>query len=210
MINKVNLYIKKHLASNIGVYALVLFFFLIGISLGAISINSVSLEMKNQVISYIEGFLKLASNENFDSSLVLKQSIKLNLYSIIIIYLSGFLSLGVIIIPAYLIFRGYCLGFTIGFLAQNLGSNGFILSLVSILPQSTIYVPLIMVISVIGISQSICKIRNRVVKKMDQSKIQALSYSISIVFLTLALIFGSLIESYITPVLVRIATPYLI
>lgn len=209
MLSKVNLYIKKHLASNIGVYALVLFFFLIGISLGAISINSVNSEMKNQVISYIEGFLKLVSNKNFDSSLVLKQSIKLNLYSITIIYLSGFLSLGVIIIPAYLIFRGYCFGFTIGFLAQNLGNNGFILSLISILPQSIIYVPLIMVISVIGISQSITRIRNRVVKRIDQTKIQTLNYSISIMLLTLALIFGSLIESYITPVLLRIATPYL-
>lgn len=209
MFSKVNLYIKKHLASNIGVYALVLFFFLLGISLGAISINSVNSEMKNQVISYIEGFLKLISNENFDSSLVLKQSIKLNLYSILIIYLSGFLSLGVMIIPAYLIFRGYCFGFTIGFLAQNLGNNGFLLSLVSILPQSIIYVPLIIVISVVGISQSIFKIRNRVVKKMDQSKLQALNYSLSILFLSFALIFGSLIESYITPVLLKIATPYL-
>jgi len=209
LFNKINLYIKKHLVSNIGVYALVLFFFLIGISLGAISINSINPEMKNQVTSYIEGFLKLISNKNFDNSLVLKQSIKLNLYSIITIYLSGFLSLGVIIIPAYLVFRGYCFGFTIGFLTQNLGNNGFIFSLISILPQSIIYVPLIMVISVIGIGQSISRIRNKVVKRIDQSKIQTLNYSISIMFLALVLIFGSLIESYITPVLLKIATPYL-
>ncbi len=210
MLDSLNDSIRKHLADNIWIYLVVVFMFILGISLGALAVNNIDEVSRNDAVTYIKGFLDLTSSNELQSAYILKQSIKFNLYFTLIVFFSGLVYLGVFFIPLLVAFRGFCIGFSIAFLAGNLGSNGFLLSLSSILPQNLIYVPVIIVMGVIGINYSLWALRNKYFKKYGAMPNLFATYAFSILVLFILLIAGCIVEAYITSLIVKAVTPYII
>ncbi len=210
MLDSLNDSIKKHLADNIWAYLIVVFLFMLGISMGALTVNNIDDMSRTDAITYIEGFLDLTSRNELQSSYILRQSIKFNMYFSIILFLSGLFYLGIIIIPLLIIFRGFCIGFSIAFLTENIGRNGFLLSLGSVLPQNLIYVPVIIVMGVIGFNYSLWTLRNKYFKKFGAVPNLMATYSFTSLVLFILLVAGCIVEAYVTSLIVRIITPYII
>lgn len=210
MLDNLNDSIKRHLADNIWIYLIILFVFILGISLGTLAVNNIDEVSRSDAKTYIEGFLDLTSRNELQSAYILKQSIKFNLYFTLVLFFSGLVYLGILFIPILIAFRGFCIGFTIAFLTENLGRNGFLLSLGSVLPQNLIYLPVIIVMGVIGINYSLWTLRNKYFKKFGAQNNLFATYAFSTFVLFILLIAGCIIESYITSIIIRAITSYIV
>ena len=209
MLDSLNDSVKRHLADNIWIYLIVIFIFILGISLGTLAVNNIDEVSKTDTRTYIEGFLDLTSKNELQSAYILKQSIKFNLYFTLILFFSGLVYLGILFIPLLIAFRGFCIGFSIAFLTENIGRNGFLLSLGSVLPQNLIYVPVIIVMGVIGMNYSLWTLRNKYFKKFGALNNLFATYAFSTLVLFIILIAGCIVESYITSLIIRAITPYI-
>jgi len=202
--------IRRHLADNIWIYLIIIFMFILGISLGALTVNNIDDVSKTDATTYIKGFLDLTSQNELQSAYILKQSIKFNFYFTLAIFLSGLTYLGMLFIPLIVAFRGFCIGFTVAFLTENLVSNGFLLSLGSILPQNLIYVPVIIVMGAIGLNYSVLTLRNKHFKRFGTIQNLFATYALSALVLFILLIAGCIVESYITSQIIRMITHYMV
>lgn len=209
MLEGLNDTIKRHLADNIWIYLIVIFVFIIGISLGALTVNNIDEVTKADARAYLEGFMDLTSRNELQAASILKQSIKFNLYFALVLFFSGLVYFGILFIPVLVAFRGFCIGFSIAFLTGNFESNGFLLALSSVLPQSIIYVPVTIVMGVIGLNYSLWAFRSKYFKKFGAVPNLFAVYALSAFVLLILLIAGSIVEAYITSQIVRIIIPYI-
>lgn len=201
--------IRRHLADNIWIYFIITFLFIFGISLGALTVNNIDEVTKTYAVTYLKGFLDLTFQNQLQSESILKQSIKLNLYFSLIVFFSGLVYIGIVAIPALIAFRGFCIGFSIAFIIDNISGSGLLFSLSSLLPQNLIYVPVTIVMGVIGFNYSMWSLRAKYFKKSAIAPRLFATYALSILMLFILLIAGSIIEAYITSLLVKAIVPYI-
>lgn len=209
MMLRLNETIRRHLSDNIISYAVIVFFFILGISLGALTVRNIDIDTKSNVKEYIDGFISISRTDSVHSIEILKQSIKFNLITSVALFLAGLTYAGIVIVPLISAFRGFCLGFTVAFLTDSLGRGGFLLSLVSILPQNLVYIPVVIVFCVCSISLSFAILRSKLNKKGNEAMSYIWSVTMTAVFLFVIMTGGSIIESYITPYLIKLVAPYL-
>lgn len=210
MLLRLNETIKRHLSDNIFSYAVIIFFFILGISFGAMTVNNMNIDTKSEVKEYIDGFISISRTDSIQSADILKQSIKFNLLSAGALFLAGLTYVGIIVTPIIAGFRGFCIGFTVAFLTDSLGKGGFLLALVSILPQNIVYIPLLIILCVCSISLSLAVLRNKLNRKHGEMPAFIWSFALSVLFLFFIMIGGSVVEAYLTPFLVKLVAPYLI
>ena len=106
-------------------------------------------------------------------------------------------------------FRGFCIGFTIAFLTDTLGKYGLLLSIASILPQNIIYIPILIVLSVISINYSLFTLKNKYIKKCGTDPRQLAPYAFSVLMIFVVVLAGCIVESYITTSIVKLIAPYI-
>ncbi|MDF2840458.1 MAG: spoIIM [Clostridia bacterium] len=201
--------IRRHLSDNLISYAIIIFFFILGISLGALTVSNIDIETKSDVKSYIDGFISISRTDNVHSIEILKQSIKFNLITAAVLFIAGLSYAGILIVPMIAAFRGFCIGFTVAFLSDSLDKGGLLLSMVSILPQNIIYIPILIVFCVCSIGLAFAIFRSKLNRKHNEASAYIWSFGITALFLFVFMLGGSVIESYITPYLVKLIAPYL-
>ena len=209
MLMRLNETIKRHLSDNIISYAIVLFFFVLGISLGALTVSNIDIDTKSEVKSYIDGFINISRTDNINSVEILKQSLKLNLITTGALFIAGLTYAGILLVPMIATFRGFSIGFTVAFLTDSMEKGGFLLSLVSILPQNIVYIPILIVFCVCSISLSFAVFRSKLNRKRNEASAYFWSFGMTSLFLFFIMMGGSVIESYITPFLLKLVAPYL-
>lgn len=209
MLMRLNETIRRHLSDNIISYAVVVFFFILGISLGALTVSNIDIDTKSDVKAYIDNFISISRTDSVHSVEILKLSIKFNLITTGALFLAGLTYVGIIIVPMISTFRGFCLGFTVAFLTDSLGRGGFLLALVSILPQNLVYLPVLIILCVCSISLSFVVLRSKLNRKSNEALTYIWSFGMTAVLLFFIMMGGSIIESYITPYLVKLVAPYL-
>ena len=132
--NKIKRRFFRQLQDNFIVYFLVVVVFAIGIIIGAITIKILDVDQKNDIILFLNSFFKTIDNNNFDILSILKQSIIDNFKTVGLIWLTGIIIVGLPIIPVVILFRGFALGFTVGFLVNEYGYKDFIFYIRNITP----------------------------------------------------------------------------
>ncbi|MGB7606600.1 MAG: stage II sporulation protein M [Lutisporaceae bacterium] len=202
--------IRRHLSDNIISYAIIIFFFILGISFGAITVKNIDIDTKSEVKEYIDGFISIARTDSVHSVDILKQSIKFNLVSTAALFIAGLTYAGIVLIPIIATFRGFCIGFTVAFLTDSLGKGGFLLAVASVLPQNIVYIPVLIIFCACSISLSIAVLRNKLNRKHNELSSYIWSFALSVLFLFLLMLGGSIIEAYLTPFLVKLVAPYFI
>jgi len=201
--------LMDYIRQNIALYIFLSLFLIAGIILGSISVNMVSDGQLNNILSFINGFLSNVNNISFDSSTVFYLSLSNNLKTALVLILLGITVIGAPLIFALILFRGFSLGFTVGFFIGELGIKGAIFSLFSILPQNIFIIPSILSIGVAGIafSATIFKNRGRLYPG-EYSQIMT-SYMAFNVFFCIVLVMSSLIEGYISPIFIKFLSSYM-
>ncbi|EOU1118463.1 stage II sporulation protein M [Clostridium perfringens] len=195
--------LMESLKENKITFLWVLLFFLVGIVLGSYTVYYMSDFNRVEITTYFNNFLEFLGGNSVSYTSILIDSIKSILPMVAIIVLLGYTAVGTPIILMMDLAKGYVIGFTFSLIVSMLGSKGIMLVLSGLMLQNLIFIPIIMLISVLAIRHSVTKLKMGVSRdrvKLDVSK----AYLNFQGLLSLIIISGILIETYISPNLIRL------
>ena len=195
--------LMESLKENKITFLWVLLFFLVGIVLGSYTVYYMSDFNRVEITTYFNNFLEFLGGNSVAYTSILVDSIKSILPMVVIIVLLGYTAVGTPIILMMDLAKGYVIGFTFSLIVSMLGSKGIMLVLSGLMLQNLIFIPIIMLISVLAIIHSVTKLKMGVSRdrvKLDVSR----AYLNFQGLLSLIIISGILIETYISPNLIRL------
>ena len=106
--------ISKHIINNSKEYIFVTLVFFIGIFLGVMFINNVQENQMTEITTYLNSFIeKWKSVEQLKNTELLKESIVQNILLALMLWFFGTTVIGMPIVFGIIIYRGFCLGYTI-------------------------------------------------------------------------------------------------
>ncbi|RYM05079.1 stage II sporulation protein M [Sporolactobacillus sp. THM7-7] len=198
--------IFHHVKEHLSLYTFVTGLCLMGVVFGAIIVNSLPYESKNDLLNYLKQFFsELAAGEIAGSPILFKESLFRDLQYLGLIWLLGLSVIGLPIIFLLLFLKGMVLGFTVGFLISQMGLRGFLTVLVSVFPQNLLVIPLYLFITVASVAFSLKMIRQLLMKTRHHPILpQFVNYGLSFAGAALLLVVVSAYEAYISPVLIRL------
>lgn len=195
--------LMESLKENKITFLWVLLFFLVGIVLGSYTVYYMSDFNRVEITTYFNNFLEFLGGNSVAYTSILVDSIKSILPMVVIIVLLGYTAVGTPIILMMDLAKGYVIGFTFSLIVSMLGSKGVMLVLSGLMLQNLIFIPIIMLISVLAIRHSVTNLKMGVSRdrvKLDVSR----AYLNFQGLLSLIIISGILIETYISPNLIRL------
>ena len=200
--------IVNHIASNSKEYIIVTLLFIIGIFLGVLFVNNIKNDEFDSVQNYITTFIqKFKENNNIDSGALLKTSIIKNLILALSLWFFGTTVIGIPIVFGILIYRGFCLGYTISTFISTIGiAKGLAFVFSNMLLQTVIFIPAILAISVSGF-----KLYKSIVKdkRKENVKIEIIRHTIFSALMTILLCLSSVVEVFVSNNLLKIIVKYL-
>ncbi|RFU67771.1 stage II sporulation protein M [Peribacillus saganii] len=201
----------NHIRNNSSIYIFITVLFLMGVIFGAVIVNSLSFTQKEDLFYYLSQFFGQVSLGKIAASPeMFIQSLSHNVKYIGVMWILGVSIIGLPIILLLLFLKGMVVGFTVGFLVNQMGWNGLLLSFVAILPQNIIVIPVFILIAVLSVSLSIKLIKRVFIKQLREPLKPVLigyfgALAAAIIFLTAA---GAM-EAYVSPVLMKNAVSLL-
>lgn len=194
-------YFREH--SSIFVFVVMLF--LMGVIFGAVVVNSMSFSQKQDLFYYLSQFFGEVSNGKVaEANDLFLQSFFHNSKFIGLMWVLGISIIGLPIILILLFIKGMVVGFTVGFLVNQMSWKGFMLAFVSILPQNLIIIPVFIIMAVMSMSFSLLMIKKQFMKKYGQPimpifKRYIFAFIIAVLFISVA----SGIEAFLSPGLMK-------
>ncbi len=189
--------ILTHLYDNIKSYIIVICIFIIGIVVGVIFINNTNETQSAEIQNYINDFISsLKQDYHIDKIELIKNSLGDNLILITSMWFIGSTVIGIPIVFGIVLFRGFCIGYTVASAIGVLGTqNGILFILTTVFLQNLIFIPVIicMAVSCIKLYKSIMKD-----KRKENIKIEIFRHTLISIMLLMLLVIASLIEVYVS------------
>ena len=200
--------VKEHIKTNIRPYLFTACILLIGITFGVFFVNNLKTEQAQEIQTYINEFItSLKNGSTIDNGKLLQTSIINNLILVIIMWFAGSTVIGIPIVLGIVIYRGFCLGYTVSALIAILGlGKGSIFFSSYMLLQNLIIIPCILALSVSGIKlyKSIVKDKRR-----ENIKLEIIRHTLFSLIMLALLVASSVIEAYISSNLFMLCVQYL-
>ncbi|MGP7816148.1 stage II sporulation protein M [Niallia sp. 01092] len=197
--------VANHFREHSSIYLFIVVLFLMGVIFGAVVVNSLTLTQKEDLYDYLSQFFGQVSDGKIASSKDLFiQSFSHNSKFIGLMWLLGISIIGLPVILILLFIKGMVVGFTVGFLVNQMGWNGFLLSFVSILPQNIIVIPIFIISATLSVAFSFKMIRQQFINKRGEPILPLFGrymFLLVVAFLFLAAAAG--VEAYISPMLMK-------
>ena len=142
--------IYKHIENNSKEYILITLLFIVGIFLGVMFINNMQETQKTEVTSYLNSFVeKLKNIQELNNGEILKTTLKENITLAIVLWFFGTTVIGIPMVFGIILYRGFCLGYTIASVITIMGlGKGIIFIFTALLLQNIIFIPAILAIGV--------------------------------------------------------------
>ncbi|MGD6804068.1 stage II sporulation protein M [Rossellomorea vietnamensis] len=198
----------EHVQSHSSIYLFILTLFLMGVIFGAVVVNSLSFTQKEDLYFYLGQFFGEISDGKIASSEELfRQSFLHNVKYLGFMWLLGISIIGLPLIFILLFMKGVVIGFSVGFLVNQMDWDGFLLSFAAVLPQNIVIIPAFIFISVISVSFSLTLIRKIFMKLSPHSQVQMVPllsrYVLAFVLAIAVITIAAGIEAYISPNLMK-------
>ena len=189
--------IFTHVQNNSKEYIIVTLIFIIGLFLGVLFVNNTDNNQKEQIGSYINEYItKMKDTDNINNGEVLKTSIKQSMLIAVGIWFFATTVIGIPLVFGIVLYRGFCLGYTISTIIIVMGlSRGMIFTVVSLVLQNLLFIPAIIAIAVSAFKlyKSIVKDRNK-----ENIKIEIIRHTIFSAIMLGLLCISSIIEILIS------------
>lgn len=200
--------IISYVRNNLKEYILVSLIFVIGLFLGVMFINNFS-ETKEQFITkYILDFLdKFKNLSQIDKTALFWESLKNNCFLVIILWFAGTTIIGIPVVIIIILFRGFCLGYTISAVTLTLGvKKSIVFCFLTLFLQNIIFIPAIitLVVSSIKLYKSIIKDRRK-----ENIKIEIIRHTLISFIILMILFICSFIENKISVMLLKWGIKYI-
>lgn len=183
--------IKENILNNAKSYFIVVVIFVVGTFLGVMFINQ--LNDKSEVEKYINTYVdETKLIENGDYFQEFKNDVKKNITLVFLLWFAGTTIIGIPIVFGLILFRGFCLGYTIASCIYVMGKiKGLIFIALTILLQNIIFIPAIMILGVSSIKlyKSIIKDRRK-----ENIKLSIIKHSIISFIVLITLVISSIVK----------------
>ena len=200
--------VKEHIKTNIRPYFFTACILLIGITFGVFFVNNLKTEQSQEIQTYINEFItSLKNGSTIDNGKLLQTSITNNLILVIIMWFAGSTVIGIPIVIGIVIYRGFCMGYTVSALIAILGlGKGSIFFSTYMLLQNLIIIPCILALAVSGI-----KLYKSIVKdkRKENIKLEIIRHTLFSLMILALLLASSVIEAYISSNLFMLCVQYL-
>ena len=199
--------IKEHIINNLREYIIILLIFIIGIFLGVFFINNMQDTQKNEISEYINTFItNFKNSSDVDSLQLLKTSMIQNIILGIAIWFFGTTVIGIPVVFGIVLYRGFCLGYTISTCITVMGlSKGLLFVLITLVLQNLIFIPAIIAIAVSGFKLYKSIVKDR---KVDNIKLEILRHTIFSLIMMILLVISSLIETFVSTEILKSTIKY--
>jgi len=199
--------VKKHVINNSKEYIIVTLIFIIGIFLGVLFVNSMEENQKISSVSYMNDFIeKLKNTENLNHIELLKNSMLQNTLLAITIWFFGTTVIGIPIVFGVVLYRGFCLGYTISICICIMGiTKGLSLISILLLLQNLLFIP-----AILGLAVSGFKLYKSIVKdkRRENIKLEIIRHTLFSTIMLLILMLSSAIEIFISTNLTSVLIKY--
>lgn len=189
--------IKEHVINNKKEYVIIFLIFVIGIFSGVFFVNHLQETPKTEITNYLNQFIeKFKGLESINSIELLKNSIIQNIGLAIVIWFFGTTVIGIPIVFAIILYRGFCLGYTISLCITIMGlGKGISFVLITLLLQNILFIPAILALAVSGIKlyKSIVKDKTK-----ENVKIEILRHTVFSIIMLIILLIASIIEIFMS------------
>ncbi len=199
--------IKEHIITNKKEYVLVLLLFIIGIFLGVFFINHMEEAPKTEVTNYMKNFISnMKEVQNLDYMGLLKNSIWQNIVLAIILWFFGTTVIGIPVSFGLVVYRGFCLGYTISVCITIMRiTKGILFILILLLLQNILFIPAMLALAVSGFKlyKSIIKDRNK-----ENIKVEVLRHTIFSIIMLIVMLVSSVIEIFASTSILKLFIKY--
>jgi|SRR5690625_3621584 len=137
--NQINNHFKEHAT----IYVFMIILFLTGVIFGAIIVNSMNFNQKQDIFFYLERYIsQIIAEELIGNQTILMDSFLLHIKSLLLLFLLGLTVIGLPLVWILIFMKGLAIGFSVGFIVNQLGIKGLILASLSIAPQNLLIIPI--------------------------------------------------------------------
>lgn len=141
------MYIQKsnvwtHVKEHMMIYLFMVILFITGIIFGAITVNSMTFIQKQDLFFHLDRyFMQVNTEEAVNSKDILKRSFFFHIKYLSLFFLLGLTIIGIPAVWVLNFIKGVVIGFSVGFMVNQLGAKGLLLATLSIAPQNMIIIP---------------------------------------------------------------------
>lgn len=174
--------------------------------MGIMKVNSTDLQNQNQITNNVNEIIANVKNNELDKMEILKKSVNKNFLMGILLWFLGLAIIGIPIIYGIILYKGFCLGFTMSAIIAVIGKcKGIILGVALILHNVILLVSMaVLAISGLNVYKAIKKERNR-----ENIKLIILKHSIFSIIPMLGLIIASFVETYVSTSFLQMLVKYM-
>lgn len=205
--NNIKELILRHIYDNIKLYLIVIIILVVGIIAGVVFVNNTSAEEAQEIQNYIIEFINLLKQGNsIDTGQLLKKSLGDNITLIIIMWLIGSTVIGIPIVMGIVLFRGFCIGYSVSAIIASIGvQKGILFFFTTMFLHNLIFIPVIicMTISCMRLYKSIMKDKRR-----ENIKIEIIRHTLISIVLGLLLVLAAFIEAYVSTNLLMLSIKF--
>ena len=142
--------IGNHVVNNKKEYILVTLIFLVGIFLGVMFINNRKETQMSEISSYFNNFIdKLKNTEKLETMTILKSTLLENIILAVTLWFFGTTVIGIPIVFGIIMYRGFCLGYSIATIISVIGvGKGILFILITLVLQNILFIPALIAIGV--------------------------------------------------------------
>jgi stage II sporulation protein M len=200
--------LRLHVKNQMSLYLFITVLFMMGVVFGAVVVNTLSPVQKEGLLEYLGYFFRgLDQNTIAEPEIAFQHSMGDHLKNLGLMWMLGLSIIGIPLILILIFLKGLVIGFTVGFLVSQLSWRGLWFAFLSVVPQNLLVVPAMIIMAVSGIHFSLLLVRNRLISRRGTIYPEFLAYSGLVMAMAVVLVFASLFEAYLSPVLMRMAVP---
>ena len=197
----------NYIKNNIKDYIIITLIFLIGIFLGVMFVNNLEETQKQEIISYVNTYREaFKQSESSNNIILLRNNIRDNIILTLLIWFFGSTIIGIPIVFGIILFRGFCLGYTISSITLVFGvAKGFAFIFASIVLQNILFIP-----AIISLGVSALKAYKSIYsdKRKENIKLEIIRHTVFSIIILTVLIASAVVETQISTNLLRSLIKY--
>ncbi|MCA1009540.1 stage II sporulation protein M [Halobacillus halophilus] len=188
----------KEIQSHVNIFVFIFVLFIMGIIFGAVIVNSMNFVQKQDLFFYLKQFFEQNISMNGTSKATLwKDSILYHIKYMFLLFLLGISVIGMPIITVLLFIKGLVVGFSVGFLVNQMGWYGLLISSAAIAPQNLLIIPVYLLAGSLALIFSLTLCKQLFIRRVHQPILKGfVRYSAFFGALMLILIIASTIEVF--------------
>lgn len=188
-----------HVKEHATIYIFMIILFLTGVIFGAIIVNSMSFVQKEDLIFYLERFFgEIADKDQIENNEILKSSFFYHARYLLLLFVLGLSVIGLPIVWILLFLKGLVVGFSVGFIVNQLQVKGLLLASLAIAPQNFLIIPIYIIAGSLSMVFSLNLLRKLFSRRISQPILQPFGKYVTVFSLLLVIsLVASALEAFV-------------